>query len=75
MGVPHHFLLGVYYRINFIYYVISSCRYLVFSTCQITSKAFVVDITEARPYTLLFFGGNLESSLIGGVVTVDSWIQ
>lgn len=51
------------------------CRYLLFSGCHITSKAFVNEVTEIRPYSLLFFGSNLDVNYTNGVVEIDGWIR
>lgn len=37
--------------------------------------AFVNEVTEIRPYALLFFGSNLEVNYMSGVVEIDSWIR
>lgn len=52
-----------------------SCRYLLYSSCQITSKAYVSEVTEIRPYSLLFFGNNLDVNYASGVVTIDNWMR
>lgn len=51
------------------------CSYLLYSSCHITSKAFINDVTEIRPYSLLLFGNNLDVNYVNGVVEIDSWIR
>ncbi len=47
----------------------------MFSGCQITSKAFITEITEVGPYPLLFFGRNIEAKYMVGIVEIDGWIR
>jgi hypothetical protein len=53
----------------------ATCRYLLYSSCQITTKPFVRDITEVGPYHLLFFGRSVSPNFTSEMVEIDGWIR
>lgn len=52
-----------------------SSPWLVFHERIETSKPYIVDSTEALPYALLLFGGELSVSAEDGSIAVDEWIR
>ena len=47
----------------------------VYNECVETHKTYVRDCSEAAPYSLLLFGGNLEPKPLESLILVDGWIR
>lgn len=45
------------------------------SQSSYSMKAYIKDITEVSPISLLLFGGRIDVQYFNGIVTVDGWIR
>merc|ERR1712166_1191344 len=52
-----------------------SSPWLVFHQKIQTSKVFVRDSTMVTPYSLLLFGGRVETIVKNGTIAIDGWIK
>jgi ATP-dependent RNA helicase DHX57 len=50
-------------------------RFLVYTDRQVTSKAYMRDVTEVTAYPILFFGGSLNTNFSTGLITIDGWLR
>lgn len=50
-------------------------RYLLYSSCHVTSHAYVSLLSEVGPYPLLFFSRHVAADYATGNVTIDGWIK
>ena len=49
--------------------------FLVYNDRQVTSKAYIRDITEVTALPILFFGGALSTNYSTGLITIDGWLR
>jgi hypothetical protein len=47
----------------------------LYSSCHVTSHAFVSVLSEVGAYPLLFFGRQVAADYASGTVTIDGWIK